>query len=38
VTSLQKLGATRVIVPAALFRADLTGSLKRYGADVISRV
>ncbi len=38
VTALQKLGATRVIVPAALFRADLTGSLKRYGADVISRV
>jgi len=38
VTSLQRLGATRVIVPAAMFKVDLVESLKRYGADVIGRV
>ena len=37
-TVLQELGATRVIVPAALFRGDLAESLERYGADVIGRV
>lgn len=35
---LQELGATRVIVPAMLFRGDLAESLERYGADVIGRV
>ena len=38
VTALQRLGATRVIVPAAMFRDDLVESLTRYGADVIGRV
>ncbi len=38
VLTLQKLGATRVIVPAAMFREDLAASLERYGADVITRV
>jgi probable F420-dependent oxidoreductase len=38
VTSLQRLGATRVLVPAAMFKVDLVESLKRYGADVIGRV
>ena len=37
VMALQKLGATRVIVPAALFKGDLTASLQQYGAEVIGR-
>ena len=37
VAALERLGATRVIVPAVMFREDLAGSLKRYGADVIGR-
>ena len=36
-TALERLGATRVIVPAAMFRQDLVESLKRYGVDVIGR-
>jgi probable F420-dependent oxidoreductase len=38
VTALQRLGATRVIVPGALFRQDLAESLQRYGVDVIGRM
>ena len=38
VMELQQLGATRVIVPAAMFREDPVGSLKRYGVDLIGRV
>ena len=38
VAALQKLGATRVVVPAALFKEDLAASLQRYRADVIGRV
>lgn len=38
VLTLQKLGANRVIVPAAMFREDLAASLERYGADVITQV
>ena len=38
VTDLEELGATRVIVPAVMFREDLAASLERYGADVIGRV
>ncbi len=37
VAALERLGATRVIVPAVMFREDLAGSLTRYGADVIGR-
>jgi probable F420-dependent oxidoreductase len=37
VAALERLGAARVIIPAALFRDDLVGSLKRYGTDVIGR-
>jgi probable F420-dependent oxidoreductase len=37
VTALERLGATRVIVPAAMFKQDLVESLKRYGVDVIGR-
>jgi probable F420-dependent oxidoreductase len=36
-TELRALGATRILVPAALFKEDLAGSLQRYGADVIGR-
>jgi probable F420-dependent oxidoreductase len=38
VTALQRIGATRVIIPAALFREDLVESLTRYGVDVIGRI
>ena len=38
VADLERLGVTRVIVPAVMFRDDLAGSLTRYGADVIGRV
>jgi len=38
VTALQRIGATRVIIPAALFREDLVESLRRYGVDVIGRI
>ncbi|MGO8827272.1 MAG: LLM class F420-dependent oxidoreductase [Acidimicrobiales bacterium] len=34
---LEGLGATRVVVPAVMFREDLVGSLQRYGVDVIGR-
>ena len=37
VTALERLGATRVIIPAVMFREDLVESLKRYGVDVIGR-
>jgi len=37
VTDLEQLGATRVIVPAVMFREDLAASLSRYGAGVIDR-
>jgi probable F420-dependent oxidoreductase len=37
VTALEQLGATRVIIPAVMFREDLVESLKRYGVDVIGR-
>jgi probable F420-dependent oxidoreductase len=36
--ALQQLGATRVIVPGALFRQDLAESLRRYGVDVIGSI
>lgn len=36
--TLERLGATRVIIPAVLFRHDLVESLKRYGVDVIGRI
>ncbi len=34
---LSELGATRILVPAALFKEDLTASMQGYGADVIGR-
>jgi len=37
VASLRELGATRIIVPAAVFKEDPAESVKRYGADVIGR-
>ena len=38
VTVLQGLGATRIIVPAALFGGDFETSLSHYGQDVIGRI
>jgi alkanesulfonate monooxygenase SsuD/methylene tetrahydromethanopterin reductase-like flavin-dependent oxidoreductase (luciferase family) len=35
VAALQKLGATRILVPATLFGADFEPSLSRYGEEVI---
>ena len=35
VQALQALGATRVLIPAAMFGGDLGPSLKRYGEEVI---
>jgi probable F420-dependent oxidoreductase len=37
VSALRALGATRVLIPAVLFGADVQSSLTRYGADVIGR-
>ena len=37
VKALERLGATRVIVPAAMFKEDLVEALRRYGVDVIGR-
>ena len=34
--ALRQLGATRIVIPAALFGAEPLESLRRYGADVIS--
>ena len=34
---LERLGATRVIVPAAMFKQDPVEALRRYGVDVIGR-
>jgi len=36
--ALQKLGATRVVIPAVLFGEDFTQALSRYGTDVIGRI
>ncbi len=37
VSELQKLGATRILVPAVLFGPDVQSSLSRYGKDVIGQ-
>jgi probable F420-dependent oxidoreductase len=37
VKALERLGATRVIVPAAMFKLDPVRALRRYGMDVIGR-
>ena len=37
VKALERLGATRVIVPAAMFKQDPVEALGRYGVDVIGR-
>jgi probable F420-dependent oxidoreductase len=37
VSALQKIGATRILIPAMLFGSDVQSSLNRYGADVIGR-
>ncbi len=37
VNALERLGATRVIVPAAMFKQDPVEALGRYGVDVIGR-
>jgi probable F420-dependent oxidoreductase len=36
VDALRALGATRMLIPSALFGADVGASLKRYGEDVIA--
>ena len=38
VALLHQLGATRVLLPAAMFKSDPAGLLARFGADVISRL
>ena len=35
VKALQELGATRILIPAVLFGADLEPALARYGQEVI---
>jgi alkanesulfonate monooxygenase SsuD/methylene tetrahydromethanopterin reductase-like flavin-dependent oxidoreductase (luciferase family) len=35
---LQELGVTRIVIPAALFRPDLDGSLQQFGERVIGGV
>ncbi len=37
VSALQKLGATRVLIPVVLFGPEVRSSLTRYGAEVIGR-
>lgn len=37
IDALRAIGVERVVVPAALFRDDLEGGLRRYGDDVIAR-
>ena len=38
VRALAELGATRVVIPAALFRADPGASLVHYGEQVIAQL
>ena len=38
VRAVAALGATRVIIPAALFGSDVSGSLQDYGEQVIARL
>jgi len=38
VRSLQRIGATRILVPAVLFGTDLPASLARYGEEVVGHI